>query len=117
MSHQPRSLDLLREVLDHEVVDADDVPCGMVDDLEFAQTSSGPVVVALLVGPGAWAPRLPALLRLAAANTVGRGLVRVPWHEVTRISEVIRLGSTASALGLGRLDRKVGRWLTRLPMS
>jgi hypothetical protein len=117
MNRKPRSLDLLREVLDHEVVDADDVSCGMVDDLEFAQTSGGPVVVALLVGPGAWEPRLPAMLRLAAGKLFGRALVRVAWQEVTEISEVIRLASTASALGLGRLDRKVGRWLARLPMS
>jgi len=115
--NKPRSIDLLREVLDHEVKDADDVSCGMVDDLEFAQGPDGPVVVALLVGPGAWVPRLPALLRLAAGHVVGRGLARVPWHEVIGISEVIRLRSSAGALGLGQIDRKVGRWLARLPMS
>jgi len=114
---QPRSLDLLREVLDHEVVDAEDVSCGMVDDLAFGRGQDGPVLDALLVGPGAWGPRLPALLRLAAGRLVGRAVVRIPWHEVIEISEVIRLRSTAAELGLGRLDRKVGRWLAKLPMS
>jgi hypothetical protein len=114
---QPRSLDLLREVLDHEVVDADDVSCGMVDDLEFGHGRDGPVLDALMVGPGAWGARLPALLRLAAGGLAGRGVVRVPWHEVVEISEVVRLGSTAAELGLGGLDRKVGRWLAKLPMS
>jgi sporulation protein YlmC with PRC-barrel domain len=112
-----RRVDLLREVLDHEVVDADGVACGMVDDIEFRSTPQGPVVAALLLGPGAWSTRLPALLRLLAQRVFGREVMHVPWSEVVQIGEVIRLRSRAAELGLGRLDRKVGRWLTRLPMS
>jgi hypothetical protein len=41
----------------------------------------------------------------------------VPWPEVIEISETIRLHSKADELGLGRLDRKAGRWLARLPKS
>src|SRR4029079_83330 len=54
-----RRLDLLREVLDHEVVDVEGTSCGMVDDIEFAAGERGPEVAALLIGPGAWTPRLP----------------------------------------------------------
>jgi sporulation protein YlmC with PRC-barrel domain len=114
---KPRRLDLLRELLDHEVVDKDGRSCGMVDDLEFHAGDRGPELVALLVGPGAWAPRLPSLFALALQAVLGHGKVRVPWNQVGEIGETIRLQSTATELGLGRLDRKVGRWIARLPMS
>jgi sporulation protein YlmC with PRC-barrel domain len=112
-----RRLDLLREVLDHEVVDVEGTSCGMVDDSEFAAGKRGPEVAALLIGPGAWTPRLPALFALGCERLFGSGVVRVPWPEVTEISETVRLRSKASELGLGRLDRKAGRWLARLPKS
>jgi sporulation protein YlmC with PRC-barrel domain len=111
------SLDLLREVLDHEIVDVDGTSCGMVDDIEFDNTAAGPRVKALLVGPGAWLPRLPALLQWPAERIFGRGIVRVPWNEVQRITETIQLKSKASALQLGSADRKVSSWLTPLPKS
>jgi sporulation protein YlmC with PRC-barrel domain len=112
-----RSLDLLRDVLDHEIVDADGVSCGMVDDIELSNTAHGPVVTALLVGPGAWLPRLPALLERLAQKLFGRRVIRVPWEEVAQVAEVIKLSSSAGALQLGRVDRKAGAWLSRLPKS
>lgn len=112
-----RRLDLLREVLDHEVIDVAGTSCGMVDDIELGASEAGPTVEALLVGPGAWTPRLPALLAAACERLFGRAVVRVPWSEVIEIDETIRLASTAAALGLGRLDRKAGRWLARVPKS
>jgi sporulation protein YlmC with PRC-barrel domain len=114
---KPRRLDLLREVVDHEVVDVDGVSCGIVDDLEFRAGDRGPELVALLLGPGAWSPRLPALFAYAMQAVFGRAKARVPWREVGEIGETIRLQSKASELGLGGLDRKVGRWIARLPMS
>ena len=108
-------LDLLREVLDHELVDAEGVPCGTVDDLEFADTPRGPALVALVAGPGAWGPRLPALLAWAARRLFGCERVRIPWEQVDDIGETIKLKSGAEALGLGRVDRKVQAWLSRWP--
>jgi sporulation protein YlmC with PRC-barrel domain len=112
-----RSLHLLREVLDHEVVDVDGVPCGMVDDLALEWTIDGPSVVALLLGPGAWVPRLPAPLRGLARRVFGTARVRIPWAEVTQVSEVIRLRSRAGRWGAGKLDRRFGRWLAKLPTT
>jgi sporulation protein YlmC with PRC-barrel domain len=112
-----RSLDLLRDVLDHEIVDVEGVSCGMVDDIELGNSAEGPRVVALLVGPGAWSPRLPALLRWLAETMVGHGVVRVPWEQVAHVAETIKLKSKASTLHLGRVDRKVGAWLSRMPKS
>jgi sporulation protein YlmC with PRC-barrel domain len=108
-------LDLLREVLDHELVDAEGVSCGMVDDIEFEDTPRGPVPAALVAGPGAWGPRLPALLALCARRLFGSRRVRVPWTEVHDIGETIRLKCRAEAVGLGTVDRKVERWLSRWP--
>jgi sporulation protein YlmC with PRC-barrel domain len=111
------TLDLLREVLDHEIVDSDGVSCGMVDDIELSNSAGGPVVKALLVGPGAWLPRVPAMLRWFAGWMFGHEVSRVPWNEVAHVAETIQLKSKASTLQLGRLDRRVGTWLSHIPKS
>jgi hypothetical protein len=109
-------LDIVRQVLDHEVVDVNNVPCGMVDDL---LVEGGPGeelhVTALLVGTGAWAERLPSLLGRAAKFLFGGRRVRVPWEEVWVITERVKLKSRASELGLGVADRKASRWIKWLP--
>ena len=115
MATPSHPLDLLREVLDHELVDVDGVSCGMVDDLEFAATPQGLALVALWSGPGAWGPRLPALLQWACARLFGDARRRVPWEDVADVGEVIRLRRSAGALGLGGMDRKVNAWMRRLP--
>lgn len=107
------SLDALRDVLDHELQDVDGVSCGMVDDLEIRRDDAGLEVLALLVGPGAWQARLPALPRLVARRLFGRRRVRVPIDEVASVSEVVTLRSRATDLGLGIVDRRVGAWLAR----
>jgi hypothetical protein len=112
------NLDLYRRVLDHGLIDADGLPCGTVDEIEAAGKPGEPLeIVALLVGPAAWTPRLPALFEIACRLLAGSRLVRVPWSEVAEISEQIRLRSTAVELGLGVTDRRAGRWLAPLPMS
>jgi sporulation protein YlmC with PRC-barrel domain len=111
-------IDLLRDVLDHEIVDANGVSCGSVDEIAFEhQAGAAPQVAALLVGPGAWTPRLPALFGVLAAHVFGRDVIRVPWTEVADIGEVVKLKCSAGSLGLGKLDRKASRWLKRLPKS
>jgi sporulation protein YlmC with PRC-barrel domain len=112
-----QSLDLLREVIDHEIVDAEGEACGVVDDIAFRNTAAGPVIDALLVGPGAWLPRLPALLHWLGARIFGSHVVRVPWSEVERVTQIVQLKSKATAVQLGRLDRKAGSWLSVLPKS
>ena len=114
----PRHLELVCHLLDHSLVDCDDVFCGQVDDLELSGDFGSPLhVTALLVGPGAWGPRLPSLFAWLAAKVFGTRRVRVPWAEIDAIAEHIKLKSKASALGLGKLDRKAGRWLAGVPGS
>jgi hypothetical protein len=111
-------LDLYRQVLDHEIVDCEDLPCGTVDDMEVEGTAGESLrVTALLVGPGAWGPRLPALFAFFARLVCGRHVVRVPWPEIAEIGEKIKLCSRAAPLGLGVKDRQLGLWLAKIPGS
>jgi hypothetical protein len=80
-----------RELLDHEIVDADGNACGMVDGLEIEGAGANARVVALLVGPGAWLPRLPALPRVVARWLFGERVVRIPIEAVSDVSEVVTL--------------------------
>jgi len=79
------------ELLDHEIVDADGNACGMVDGLQIEGSGTRARVVALLVGPGAWVPRLPALPRVVARWLFGERVVRIPIEAVSDVSEVVRL--------------------------
>jgi hypothetical protein len=113
MTRSP-SFDLVRDLLDHELIDVEGVSCGMADDVEIRVDGRECVVVALICGPDAWVPRLPAALRMLARLVGARGHARVPFAEVERLSESIHLKSRATELGLGIVDRRVGRWLARI---
>jgi sporulation protein YlmC with PRC-barrel domain len=109
-------LDICRQVLDHEVVDSNNIPCGMVDDVELEGGPGGELkVTAILIGPGVWAERLPALTRFLVVKVFGRHKTRVPWEQVSVITERVKLQCRAAELGLGKLDRKASRWLKRIP--
>jgi len=108
------SMDLVRDLLDREILDSEHESCGMVDDLELEQRGETLVVVALLVGPGAWQMRLPALVRLLIRAFTGREIRRLSLEEIDAISDVVNLRSPASQVGLGVVDRRVGQWLKRV---
>jgi hypothetical protein len=119
----PEYVDLYRQVLDHALLDADGWPCGIVDDLEVEGgllhdgTNEPLRVTALLVGPGAWTPRLPAVFARLAPRLFGNRCVRVPWSEVSVLGEHITLRSRAAALGLASVDRRLGLVIAKLPGS
>lgn len=109
-------LDIVRQVLDHEVVDSNNLPCGMVDDLEVEAELGGELrVTALLVGAGAWTRRLPSAFEGLAAWVFGTQQMRVPWSEVESVTERVKLRSRAEDLGLGRADRKASKLLEKVP--
>ena len=113
-----RPVDLVRDVLDHAVVDSDGMPCGMVDDIELAgEPGRALEAVALLMGPGSWQRRLPRWSARVARTVVGAGTVRVPWAQIVKIGERIELGATAAELGLGGVDRRWRKRVARLPLS
>jgi sporulation protein YlmC with PRC-barrel domain len=118
MTRRGGHLDLVHELLDHELVDVNGTPCGVIDDIELTGGIGERLrVTALLVGPGASGPRLPRLVGWAVARLFGTRRARVPWDQIDTIGERIVLNTTGASLGLGKLDRKVGRWLARLPGS
>jgi hypothetical protein len=54
-----RVLDAALDLLDRQIIDADGVPAGKVDDLRLQEMEDGSlVIVEILSGPGALAPRL-----------------------------------------------------------
>ena len=113
-----RPVDLVRDVLDHAVVDSEGVPCGMVDDIELdGQPAHAFEAVALLIGPGSWQRRLPRWSARIARVLVGASIVRVPWSQIVKIGERIELGATATELGLGGADRRWSKRIGRLPLS
>lgn len=115
---RPDHVDVYRQVLDHALLDADDWLCGIVDDIEVEGDVGGPLrITAMLVGPGAWAWRLPALFARMAPHLFGTRCVRVPWSEVSVLGEQIRLRSRAASLGLATTDRRLGLWIAKLPGS
>lgn len=113
-----RTLDLVRDVLDHEILDVDGVPCGMVDDVEFGADDGGSLrIVALLVGARPMADRLPFGLGRLLHRFVRRSPVRVPWSSVARVLDQVRLSVTAASLGLDRGERRVSALVAHLPRS
>ena len=111
-----RSIHLMRDVVDHEVVDAHQLPCGSVDDIEVEHDPRhGLRPVALLIGPGAWQRRLPSPIAVFARWLAGSTETRVPWQEIAYVGERVALRRTAEELGLGGVDRRLGRLIARIP--
>jgi sporulation protein YlmC with PRC-barrel domain len=108
-------LDLVRDLIDRQLIDVDGEPCGMVDEVELAIENGGWRVVGLRVGVGAWAPRLPALLQPLARAAFGQRTVRVAWSDITTIRESVRLARPAAELGLRFVDPRLQRLLERIP--
>lgn len=107
---------LVRELLDRQLEDANGTPCGMVDDVELETGANGTMrVTALLVGAGAWIPRLPALLHAPARALFGTRTVRVPWARIEYVREHIRLKGTETELGLKFHEPRLAAWIGRLP--
>ena len=87
-------LDIARQVLDRQLVDSNNVPCGKVDDVEIEGRAGGELKIrALLVGNGAASDRLPELFKAISGALFGRRIVRVPWSEV---SVTLRASRTAA---------------------
>ena len=109
-------LDIARQVLDRQLVDSNNVPCGKVDDVEVEGDAGGELkITALLVGNGAASERLPELFKAVSQTLFGRYVVRVPWSEVEVITQHIKLSSRADELGLGEEGGAAARFIRKLP--
>ncbi len=108
-------VDIALGILDHQLVDADGVNCGKVDDLELTGLEGGSLEVAeIVVGGNAWGSR--GLLGRLAAHLSGDA-VHVPWSEVESVSSVVKLKRSASELRLDRGDRRWAGLVGKVPGS
>ena len=107
-------LDMVRQVLDRQVVDANFVHCGRVDDLEISGEKKLEVT-AMLIGNGAASERLPELLKAVSKYLFGDKVTKIPWSEIKVIKDVIQLNSTAEELGLEERKGLVYQFISKLP--
>jgi sporulation protein YlmC with PRC-barrel domain len=108
-------VDIALGILDHQLVDAEGINCGKVDDLELTGLDSGsPEVVEIIVGGNAWRSR--GFLGRLAAHFAGDA-VHVPWSEVESVSSVVKLKRPAAELRLNRGDVRRGRLVGKVPGS
>jgi sporulation protein YlmC with PRC-barrel domain len=106
-------VDIALGILDHQLVDANGINCGKVDDLEVAGLDTdSPEIVEILVGGNAWRSR--GLLGRIAGRLAGNA-VHVPWSEVDAVSAVVKLKRPAAELRLGGGDRRWSALVGKLP--
>jgi hypothetical protein len=110
-----KHLDIVRMVLDHQLLDAHDVECGKVEDVELTGGADELKVTAIITGPGAAAERLPGFLQSLARKMCGARETRVPWEKVQSITGRIKLNARAEDLGLAEADKRAAEWLKKLP--
>lgn len=110
---KPADVDIALAILDHQLVDADGINCGKVDELEVSGLDTdSPEIVKILVGGNAWRSR--GLLGRIAARLSGNA-VHVPWSEVESVSSVVKLKRPASELRLGEGDRRWSALVGKVP--
>src|SRR5215213_1023090 len=102
-------LDFVRQILDRQIIDANHFPCGKVDELEI-DFQKGARVTAIIIGNGAASERLPELAKFLSRKIFGTRRVRIPWSEVSVVTDRIKLKSTAQEL---KLDERKG-WVYKI---
>jgi sporulation protein YlmC with PRC-barrel domain len=111
-------LKLLSEVRDLQIVDREGHNCGICDDVELDGAPGRPLkVAALLVGPGAYAHRLPNWVSRTIAKLAGHRMARVPWSAVDKISGRIYLSVVAETVYLRKTEDRLQTIFKRIPLS
>ena len=108
-------LDIVRQVLDRQVVDANHFNCGKVDDIEIDFHSKTPTVTAILVGNQYSSDRLPEFAKWISQKLFGRSRVKLSWSEVTMITENVKLAKNADEYGLDERNGLVYKFISKLP--
>ena len=107
-------LDIVRRVLDRPLVDSNHNNCGKVDDIEI-DLEGEPKVVALLVGNEYASDRLPELAKFISRKLFGRGRTRIPWSEVSIITDDVKLLGEAKQYGLDQRKGLAYKIISKLP--
>lgn len=114
MHEREQFVDMVRSVLDRQVLDSNLFPCGKVDDIEM-EGETKLRITAILIGNGVASERLPDFARRLSQKIFGESVVRVPWEEIKVIGQEVRLWSTAEELGLDERKGFVYRLISKLP--
>jgi len=110
-------LDLVRDVLDKQLLDREARPFGKVDGIVLEiRTDAPPRVVALEVGVPTRLARLPAWLsRWMGRFTRHAEVTRIPKQAVLAVANDIRVDIDATRTPAWRLERRLARMFARLP--
>jgi hypothetical protein len=112
-----KTINLGLNVLDHQLLDAEDRRCGKVDDIALEGAPGEDLeVVAILCGPGVWRARAGVIGRIASWLG-GGGRARIPWDEVASVGSHVQLRRRADELGLGRGDDRLRPYIAKIPGS
>ena len=107
-------LKLVAQLLDLPLLDSEGKYCGIVDDVEL---TGGPgkelALKALLVGPGAYAGRLPRWAMWLVGKVAGDRVTRVSLDKIRTITDSVHLDGPGDALGLHRSEKAAGKWIPR----
>jgi hypothetical protein len=105
--HRGRLLDARLHLLDRQLMDDNDYPIGIVDDLELTDFELDEDIPT-----GAEAPRVTGLLsgRVVATRILGGGpprslLQEIPWNLVARVGTVVKLRPTDVIFDIGWVER------------
>ena len=93
-------LDFVRQVLDRQVVDVNEIYCGKVDDVVVDLKDGAPKVTGILLGNGPASDRLPEFARWLSRKLFGQRRTKIPWEQVLVVKEVIKLASHAKDYGI-----------------
>ena len=107
-------LDVVRKVLDRPLIDANHNDCGKVDDIELNLTGE-PKIVALLVGNEYASDRLPELAKYISRKVFRRSKTRIPWSEVSVITDEVKLAQAANEYGIDERHGFVYDLISKLP--
>jgi len=105
---------LVSELLDLPLFDTAGVYCGIVDDVELDGAPGKELKLkALLVGPGAYAGRLPRWMMWLVQKIAGNRMIRVPINEIRSVDSAVHLKLPGRDLGLQGAEDAAGEWIPR----
>lgn len=109
------AIKLVSQLLDLPIIDVDGNYCGIVDDIELTGTPGKETrLTALLVGPGAYAARLPGWAMWLVRTIAGNRITRVPIDKVASINSAVKLKQKAEGLGLHKSEDAARQWIPRV---
>lgn len=117
-------MDLVRDVLDKEMVDRNGREMGRVDGVVLVvRKGAPPRVAAFEVGPAALAHRVcPLFGRWVAALEHGFGVdegrpLRIPFRDVLNITDHVKVDRAFGETAAATIEQRLRRWVSSIPRS